>query len=657
MAAYRPDASQALVRSAGAAIVAGALIAVLVYGKDVLIPIALAVLLSFVLTPLVNLLTNRSVPRGLAVGIVVVTTVILVVGVGYALARQVIDLGNDLPRYESTLRQKLKTFRTGAAQSSAIDKATAALRGLGQELDQPNAAQVGTNEPPSVGAQRPIPVEVRQPPDRPLDVYQRILTAMMAPMTTTAIVLIMVIFILLQQNDIRDRIIRLAGSKDIQLTTAAMNDAASRLSRLFLVQAALNFSFGFVIAAGLWIIGVPSPVLWGVFAGLMRFVPYIGSILSAIFPLLLAASVDQSWSMVVETALLYVLLEPLVGNLIEPWLQGQSTGLSPLAIVVSTVLWATLWGPIGLLIATPITMCMVVLGRHIEGLKFLDVILGDEPALAPEEIFYHRLMSRSAAEVADQAERYLASRGLVDYFDDVALPGLKLASIDAERDVINVAEMQTLRENVGLLIDELGDTSLNPEEVLPSKEDDTKRDKGDNAIRTPLLAPPETDCLRVEFRATKPAIMCLGVNTPVDAAAADLLGELLRRHGLKCHVDGLSRLSDVKQLKISGEIKLIWIISTETSFSRARTKYIVKNIKRLVPNTLIFGAFMTSMTGNNENNNSGLNGSSSTFYDAVARSLKLATETTDQGGIDDGVKPCTTDRLLNFSPADKCLRI
>ncbi len=333
-------------------------------------------------------------------------------------------------------------------------EATSALKGLSQELDQPSPAQPDSN---TATSQRPSPVEIRQPPDRPLEIYQRILTALMTPLTTTAIVLIMVIFILLQKADFRDRVIRLAGTRDIQVTTAALDDAASRLSRLFLVQTALNASFGVIIAIGLWIIGVPSPVLWGVFAGLMRYVPYVGSIFSAVFPILLAASVDQSWSMAIATIALFAIVEPLVGQFFEPWVQGQSTGLSPLAIVVSAVLWTTLWGPIGLLIATPVTMCLVVLGRHIEGLSFLEVILGDEPALSPAEIFYQRLLTGSSAEAAEHAEKHLKSASLLDYYGDVALPGLRLAAVDAERGALDEPKMIELREGVTMLLDDLSD--------------------------------------------------------------------------------------------------------------------------------------------------------------------------------------------------------
>jgi predicted PurR-regulated permease PerM len=229
------------------------------------------------------------------------------------------ELGNDLPRYETTLREKLKSLRLGMARSSLVDKATSTLKGLSKELE----TQPSNSAPKPVGQStdpaRPIAVEIHSPPERTLDTYQRVMSALLAPLTTTGLVLLLVIFILLQREDIRDRVIRLVGAGDIERTTTALNDAASRLSRLLLAQTAMNAGFGVVITAGLWAIGVPSPVLWGGIAALMRFIPYIGSIFAAVFPLLLAAAIDPGWSMLLWTLALFVIVEPIVGHLIKPW--------------------------------------------------------------------------------------------------------------------------------------------------------------------------------------------------------------------------------------------------------------------------------------------------------------------------------------------------
>jgi hypothetical protein len=269
------------------------------------------------------------------------------------------------------------------------------------------------------------------------------------------IVVIFVIFILLQQNDLRNRLVRLAGAKDLHRTTAALDDAGQRLSRLFLTQLALNAAFGLVIGAALWLIGVPSAPLWGMLAMIMRFVPYIGAFISAIFPLVLAAAVGHGWTMVLMTAALFLVAETVVGQAIEPLIYGHSTGLSPVAVITAATFWTWLWGPIGLILATPLTMCLVVLGRHVDHLKFLDVMFGDEPPLTPAELIYQRMLARDPIEAADQARIFLKERPLTAYYDEILLEGLRLAQADAQRGSLDEDQMRRIRDAVAELVDDL----------------------------------------------------------------------------------------------------------------------------------------------------------------------------------------------------------
>ena len=273
----------------------------------------------------------------------------------------------------------------------------------------------------------------------------------------TALVVLFLIFILLQREDIRDRFLRLAGTADLQRSTAALDDAGSRLSRFFLMQTLLNAGFGVFIAIGLWLIGVPNAVLWGIFAGLMRFVPFIGGIIAAFFPILLAAAVDPGWTMVLATAGLFLVAEPIAGHVIEPLLYGQHTGLSPVAIVISTLFWTLLWGPIGLLLATPLTVCLVVLGRHIEALQFIEVLLGDEPALEPHERFYQRLLAGDDTEAADMAETELKKKSLSAYYDAVAMPALALAQTDAAHGKLSQEKQLEICDTVEEVVEDLSD--------------------------------------------------------------------------------------------------------------------------------------------------------------------------------------------------------
>ena len=377
-------------------------VAALYLAREVLVPISLALLLSLVLAPLVRLLRSIRIPRPLAVIIAVLVAFAVIFSLGALMVSQVNQLAGDLPRYQTTLREKIQSLRGAATGTGTLERASEVLQELGKELDKPNRSTSFPTPVTSDASNRPIPVEVKQPDPGALQTLVALISPLIHPLTTTGIVIIFVIFILMQREDLRNRLIRLAGARDLQRTTAALDDAGQRLSRLFLMQLLLNASFGVVIGVGLWLIGVPSAPLWGMLAMIMRFVPYIGAVISAIFPLILAAAVGPDWNMVLWTAGLFLVVEPIVGHVVEPMLYGHSTGLSPVAVITSATFWTWLWGPIGLVLATPLTMSLVVLGRHVDRLKFLDVMFGDQPALKPEELIYQRLLAGDPVEAANK---------------------------------------------------------------------------------------------------------------------------------------------------------------------------------------------------------------------------------------------------------------
>ena len=412
--ARTPEELIALLSAVATAILAAIIVMVLYFGREIIIPIALAILLSFVLAPLVGLLQHVRIPRGLAVVSVVMIAFAVIFAMGSLLATQLAQLAGDLPRYQSTISEKIQSFRETTAGRGTLERASGMLKDLSKELDKPKeaATALGAGARPNGAPPKPIPVEVLQPDPGALQSLQSLISPLLHPLATTGIIVIFVIFILLQREDLRNRLIRLAGSHDLQRTTAALDDAASRLSRLFLIQLLVNGSFGVVIGIGLWLIGVPSAILWGILAGVLRFVPYIGAFIAAAFPLALAVAVDPAWSMLLWTVALFVVVEPIVGHVIEPMVYGHSTGLSPVAVVASATFWTALWGPIGLVLATPLTVCLVVLGRHVERLEFLDVMFGDRPALSPPEIFYQRMLAGDPTEASEKAEEFLKERSL-----------------------------------------------------------------------------------------------------------------------------------------------------------------------------------------------------------------------------------------------------
>jgi predicted PurR-regulated permease PerM len=466
----------ALLSAVGTAILAVIIVMTLYFSREIIIPIALAILLSFVLAPLVGLLQRIRVPRGLAVVSVVLLAFALIFAMGSLLASQLTQLAGDLPRYQSTISEKIQSFRDTTAGRGTLERASGMLKDLSKELDKPKDAAptlgAGTSlTPKTSGPLTPVPVEVRQPDPSALESLQSLISPLLHPLATTGIIIIFVIFILLQREDLRNRLIRLAGSHDLQRTTAALDDAAARLSRLFLIQLLLNGAFGVVIGAGLWLIGIPSAILWGILAAVLRFVPYIGAAIAAAFPLALAVAVDPSWSMLLWTLALFLAVEPIVGHVIEPMVYGHSTGLSPVAVVASATFWTALWGPIGLVLATPLTVCLVVLGRHVERLEFLDIMFGDRPALSPPEMFYQRMLAGDPTEAAEKAEEFLKERSLSSYYDEVALKGLQLAQTDAERGALDHERLTRIRDAVSEFANDLSDQDDRPPPKVSSTTD------------------------------------------------------------------------------------------------------------------------------------------------------------------------------------------
>ena len=420
-------------------IIGVAVIAGLYFGREVLVPMSIAILLSFVLAPVTDVLSRLRIGR-IASALIAVALAFAILGIlGAIIGRQAAQLSESLPAYQIEISKKLDAVRSSAFGARMVEKAADALHGLENNIGKnavpapPQPAQEQTAQ----AVDHPLQVEVHEPPPGPVQILQSILSALLPPLATAAIVIIFVVFILLQRRDLRDRFIGLIGSDDLHRTTKALDDAAQRLSQYFLALTGINASFGVIIGLGLSLIGVPNPVLWGIVGAVLRFVPYAGAFIAAAIPLALAAAVDPGWSMVAETALLFVLVEGIIGQVVEPQLFGHTTGMSPLAIIVAAGFWTLIWGAPGLLLSTPITACLVVLGRHVESLNFIELLLGDKPPLSPVQSFYQRILASDPDEVVFQAEALLKDLTLLDYYEQVALPGLALAQIDVVRGVMD----------------------------------------------------------------------------------------------------------------------------------------------------------------------------------------------------------------------------
>ncbi|WP_428969910.1 AI-2E family transporter [Sphingomonas sp. Xoc002] len=554
--------------------VAVVVIAGLFLAKDVLIPVTLAVLLSFVLSPIVLLLRRLKLPKGLAIFVAVMSALGVLGGIGTLVGMQAASLSDKAPSYVTTIQSK-------------IDRATGFITKELPFVGPDTAPPAVIADPNVVRGTRTHPLNVRVI-DKQIPVLEQVgsyLEPVVAPFETFVIVLVVAIFILMQKEDLRDRMIRLFGSSDLHRTTAAMDDAGGRLSRYFLSQLAVNASFGTVVGIGLWIIGLPVPALWGILAGVLRFVPYIGALLGAALPLVVAAGADPGWSTMLMVAALFVVLEPLIGYVIEPLLYGHSTGLSPLSVVLAAVFWTWIWGPVGLVLSMPLTLLLVVLGRHIPSLEFLDVILGDRPALTPVESFYQRMLAEDPDEALEQAESHLAERSLTAYYDEVALAALKLAAADVERGAITRERATRVVDSMLVLVNELHE-----------QEDTASATKAREGRLNPLVgegvgfeetAPATLPAAPAQWKADG-SVLCIAGRGVLDDAVTAMLEQLLAKRGF-----GAKRVShdvgsraNIDRLDATGT-RLVCISYLEIGGSPSHLRYLVRRIRSRVGNVPI----------------------------------------------------------------------
>jgi predicted PurR-regulated permease PerM len=601
----QPELAQSKVAEPLSTVIIVALAVTTLYvGRDIFVPIAIAILVSFVLSPPILLLRRAGFGRVVSVTIVVTSALVIAFSASAVLTRQVSAFVTDLPQYQATINFKLDELRNAAAENALFAKVSAVLETLGKlKPHQPDYSkpvvpshQHGQDQE----AERPVPVEIYQPSIGPLVLLQTIAGTALSPLETIGIVLIFVIFILLQREDLRDRFIRLVGSGDLHRTTSAMNDAVGRLSRFFLAQTLVNLSFGFTVAVGLSVIGVPSPILWGTTAFLLRFIPYIGSFIAAGFPVALAAAVDPGWGIALETLALFLIVEMVIGQAVEPWLYGHNTGISPIAVLISATFWTWLWGLVGLVLSTPLTVCLVVLGRHVDRLAFLDIIFGDAPPLTPVESFYQRLLVGDASEIADQAEQFLKTDSLVKYCDDVALQALLMAQADLRRGVLDELRQIRIKETVEEVLEDLSD------HVDPSQASVTP--KGTDVAAIKLNGSPNPDpAPNIETENSRSpeigsesqtSVLCVSGRSFLDEAAAMIFARILGSHGIASTVEPAEALaiSRIPHLVARGA-QIICLSYLEADTSRANVRFAIKRLRRRLPESKILVGFWKTDTG------------------------------------------------------------
>lgn len=545
-------------------------IGALYFGRDIFLPFALAILLSFTLAPVVNWFRRIGLPRVVAVLVAVALAFVLIGGVGFLVGRQLVQLAENLPAYQDTITRKIRSLQQSAPGDGLVDKLTTTIEGIGKEISGEKATrQTAPRETaiPSGGSpQEPVTVRLETPRPRPLEVIQTIIGPLLAPLATAGLVIIFVIFILLEREDVRDRFIKLVGAGDLQKSTQAINDAAARVSRYLLMQLLVNLSYGIPIGIALYFIGVPNALLWGLLAAVLRFIPYLGPFLAALFPIALAVAVDPGWTMLLWVVGLFLVAELVSNNVIEPWLYGSSTGLSSLAIIMAAIVWTTLWGPVGLFLATPLTVCLVVIGRYVPQLEFLGVLLGSDPVLAPEERLYQRLLAGNLEEAVEIAEDYVDKCSSREFYDNVAIPALRLAENDRQRSTADT----TYRRLVA-------DTAIS---VVREVEEHVQ-EKGASTDEPEVRAEANRPVPSEEAGST---LLCLAGRTELDGAAAEMMAQVLREHGIGARVLPPIAVSQgaLGQLDLTGVdvVCLSYFHPQPQVFAR----YICRRLRRRAPN-------------------------------------------------------------------------
>ena len=387
-------------------------------------------MLSLLMAPAVRALQRIGVGRALSVLVVVLMLAVSCLTVAVVLGTQVLRIAESLPQYEATIHRKLETLDEATLGRVRVltSKASGLDRHPRSRLISRPAIYEGHYERGSLSNASGLNAAAAQP----LHLIGKVLTKVWTPLQGTGIVLLVVVFVLLEHESLRDRFIRIAGATDIRAMTLALNDAGERLSRYFVSQSSVNLAFGVAIWASLRLLGVPQAMLWGALAGVMRFVPYVGVIIAALFATALSFAVDPGWSLSVSTLALFIVLDIIAAQLLEPRLYGHATGLSPLSVVVAAIFWSSLWGPVGLILSTPLTLCLLVAGRHIKTFGILELLLGDVQPLTLPQRFYQRALAGDPHEIMVNARAFLKSNTLARYCDRVLLPALHLARLDAE---------------------------------------------------------------------------------------------------------------------------------------------------------------------------------------------------------------------------------
>jgi len=585
-------------------VTAGIILALLYLGRSVLIPLALAIMLSFLVAPLVRALRRLRLGRASSVLVAVAALTVLCVGVAAALGAQVLHIAASLPQYESNVQRKLKTLEgVIVGPILRLTKETSQLTGIDQPPETPPVPPRDTERSPPAVPQVAV-IQLPEFESHPPRLVWKLFTTVWHPVQFAGIVLLVLFFVLLEYESLRDRFIRIAGATDLRSATLALNDAGDRLSRYFVSQFVINLAFGLAIWMSLGLLHLPQALLCGILAGAMRFVPYVGVAMAALFAAVLALAVDPGWSLAVSTLGLFILFDIVVGQLVEPHLYGHATGLSPLSVVVGAIFWSWLWGPAGLILSTPVTLCLLVAGRHMKGLGVLEVLLGNAQPLTLPQRLYQRALSGDSHEIIADARALLKHDSLAAYFDRVMIPALHLVRLDAEAGATSGDQQLKIRR---VIVDVAATLSGNGAKILKRHSRGAvldeitagrwlrqQREQLSGKWQGPLGVPRGS------------VVICMALGSPADDLSTELLARLLRsqridaRHFSAAEIDaGLPPGADPDGVAIA------FLVSAYPSPERERADSVSLQLHELLPQTNLIRIFCPGVAALPEAGNSG----------------------------------------------------
>jgi predicted PurR-regulated permease PerM len=539
------------------------IVAALYFAKVVFIPLTLALLLSFLLTPVVAHIERVRLPRGLAIFLVIATLGGAIGFLGWKTSQQFVDLTDQIPTYKKALIGKIQTLKGPNSQSLA--KVSETVKDLENEISTPSAgtpsstrsrqSQAATNSD-----SHPMAVEVVSPAN-PLEAFD----SMLGPIASAGIILVFTIFMLLDRENLRDRFLRVAGGGHLTAMTQALDEASRRINRYLLLQMLVNTSYGIIIGTGLYFIGIPNASLWGVAATLLRFLPYAGPPMAAAMPILLSLAIFDGWRHALGTAGLFFILEIIVSNFIEPLLYGAHVGLSALAILVSAIFWTLIWGLPGLVLATPLTVFLVVMGRYVPSLAFLGVMLGDEPVLPPYEQYYQRLLATDQNEAKHVLELYLKEKSLEELYSTVVIPALSLAEQDRYRDELDEDAQALMYQSIREMVEELGELSA---EHSPGEEQESSDPGHSGSV--------------MEQEINRAEILCIPARDDADDVVAFMLAQLLEGRGYKTQNVQIGPISEMLAQVADAKPNIV-CISALPPFAIGHARELYRRLRLLLP--------------------------------------------------------------------------